>query len=166
MRIPTTDSVYRMAGRGTGKRGRYEREICARYEPNEIEDIDMMRVKTSFVIPSTACDTEGRKSRRVESRMWNHISQPIAASIGGVGPGSEHVVLPTGECCEGPAETYSSLAGDCLIVRANAITSCQCNVNGRVASSGKRLAPQTANALELVRRTIQLWEPSAPGRIP
>jgi hypothetical protein len=95
--MPTTDSVHRIAGRGTGKRGKYEREICARYEPNETEDIDMMRVKTSFVIPSMTCDTEGRKSRRMESAVWNHISQPIAASIGGVGPGTKYVVLPAGE---------------------------------------------------------------------
>jgi len=95
----------------------------------------MMRVKTSFVIPPTACDTKGRKSRRVGCTIVNHISQPIPASIGGVGPGTEHVVLPAREGRKRPAEAYSSLVGDDMI-RENAITSCQCNVNGRVASSG------------------------------
>jgi hypothetical protein len=63
------DSAYRIAGRGVERRGKYERVICARYEPNETEDMDIMRVKTSFVIPSMTCDKEGRKSRGVGARL-------------------------------------------------------------------------------------------------
>ena len=70
-----------------------------------------MRVKTSFVIPSTTCDTKGRKSRGVECTMVNYISQPIPASIGGVGPGTEYVVLPARKGRKRPAEAYSSLVG-------------------------------------------------------
>ena len=80
--------------------------------------------------------------------VWNHISQPIAASIRGVGPRAKYVVLPAGEGRKGPAEAYSSLVGDGA-VRTDAITSCQCNVNGRVASSGSVEHPQPP--------TLQSW---------
>jgi hypothetical protein len=140
MRIPTTDSVYRTAGRGTGKRGRYEREIRARYEPNETEDIDTTRVKTSFVMPSMTCDTEGRKPGfKWNVTVWTRISQPITVSIGGVCPGSKHVVLPAGEGCKRPAEPCNSSAED-GITREDAITSCQRNVNGRVPVSKEHSA--------------------------
>jgi len=32
--------------------------ICARYEPNETDDIDIIRVKTTFVIPSMTYDKD------------------------------------------------------------------------------------------------------------
>src|SRR5882757_9908717 len=57
----------------------------------------MMKVKTSFVMPSMTCGTEGRKSRRVEDAVRIHISQPIAASTRGIGPRTKYVVLPAGE---------------------------------------------------------------------
>lgn len=92
-------SAYRTTGRGVGKRGKYERVICARYEPKETDDIDITRVKTSFVIPSMTCDEGACESGRVESTEKNHVSQPIAVSICGVGPRTKHIVLPTRESC-------------------------------------------------------------------
>ena len=77
------------------------------------------------------------------STVWNYISQPIAASIGGVGPRAKHVILPAGECCERSAEACNSLAGH-EITGKDIITSRQCNVDGRVASFGERSAPQAA----------------------
>jgi hypothetical protein len=141
MRMPTPDSTYRMVGRGVGRRGKYERVICARYEPNETEDIDIMSVKTSFVIPSTACD-KGRKARGVESTEKNHISQPIATSVCGVGPGSKYIVLPTGKGCQGSAKSCEPLAGG-DIARGDTPTGRQRDIKGGVADPKERSTSMT-----------------------